>query len=428
METNINQMKVSVYGPLNAFEKNPLLSKGRVRIFYKGLNRNLTYIDETFAEKLIASLPYTPVSGIWDDDKGDFGGHGKDREAGRIYGLVPENPNVAWELHNDEDGVERLYCCADVVLFTSRYEHAADIVGKSQSMELYRKTLKGDWEVIDGTYCYKFTEGGFIGLQVLGDDTEPCFEGAAFYSYAKSLKEMVDLLKNYTNGSDIMDPVVEPVTEPVTEPTDPVVEPTEPVTEPTEPVAEPTDPVVEPATEPTEPVIEPTTEPTEPADPAAEPTEPVDKNAEKFEAIEAKFCTLSKENATLKGEVESLKAQFSEFLSKLGEKDVTISSLQQELEELQKFKCKADKQKKYSIVDKYSMLSTEIIDEFKSKIDEYSFDSLETALKIAYFDANENSIFENNPSTNHYTATHIDDDATSGAARLINKHKNNGGK
>ena len=61
-----NVFEVSIYGNLTPFEKNPLLSLARVRIFYKGLNRNRTFITDEFAEKLITSLPYTPVSGIWD--------------------------------------------------------------------------------------------------------------------------------------------------------------------------------------------------------------------------------------------------------------------------------------------------------------------------------------------------------------------------
>ncbi len=44
-----------------------VLSKRRVRIFYKYENRNLTYITDDFAEELISSLPYTPVKGIYED-------------------------------------------------------------------------------------------------------------------------------------------------------------------------------------------------------------------------------------------------------------------------------------------------------------------------------------------------------------------------
>ena len=40
---------------------NEVLSKARARIFYKYLNRNSTYITDEFADKLLKSIPYSPV-------------------------------------------------------------------------------------------------------------------------------------------------------------------------------------------------------------------------------------------------------------------------------------------------------------------------------------------------------------------------------
>ena len=79
----INTFQVSIYDNLTPFEKNPLLSLARVRIFYKGLNRNRTFITETFAEILLNSLPYTPISAIRNDEGDDFTDHGKNREEGK---------------------------------------------------------------------------------------------------------------------------------------------------------------------------------------------------------------------------------------------------------------------------------------------------------------------------------------------------------
>ena len=56
----------------------PEISKARLRIFYKGFNRNQGYITDEFAEKLLSSLPYTPVVGIFNDLVKDFGGHNQD--------------------------------------------------------------------------------------------------------------------------------------------------------------------------------------------------------------------------------------------------------------------------------------------------------------------------------------------------------------
>lgn len=192
---NLATFSLSIYGDVVGY--NEVLSKARCRIFYTGANRNGTFITEEFAEKLVSTLPYVPVKGIYDSMKDDFTDHGRERYEGRIYGIVPENPNFAWETHLDVDGVERTYACADVYLFTGLYKQEAfDIIGKSQSMELYIDSIEGEWQFIDGKKYFVFTEGRFLGLQTLGEDYEPCFEGASFYSLLDSVKSLMTDLEN----------------------------------------------------------------------------------------------------------------------------------------------------------------------------------------------------------------------------------------
>lgn len=195
---NLTTFSLSIYGDITSY--NEVLSKARCRIFYTGPNRNGTYITEEFAEKLVSTLPYVPVKGIYDTMKDDFTDHGRERYEGRIYGIVPENPNFAWEKHLDIDGVERTYACTDVFLFTGLYKQEAfDIVQKSQSMELYADSIEGEWQFINGKRFFVFTNGRFLGLQALGEDYEPCFEGAAFYTLVDSVKTlMTDLEKTDT--------------------------------------------------------------------------------------------------------------------------------------------------------------------------------------------------------------------------------------
>ena len=172
---------LSLYGNITAYNKT--LSLARCRIFYKGGNRNGTYITDEFAEKLIASLPYAPVKGIYDSMAEDFTDHGTQSYQGRIYGVVPVDNHFAWEKHFDKDGIEREYACTDVLLYTAIYQkEALDIVECAQSMELYVDSIDGDWKFIDGKKYFVFTEGCFLGLQALGEDFEPCFEGAGFYT------------------------------------------------------------------------------------------------------------------------------------------------------------------------------------------------------------------------------------------------------
>ena len=191
---NLTTFSLSIYGDITNY--NEVLSKARCRIFYTGPNRNGTYITEEFAEKLVSTLPYVPVKGIYDTMKDDFTDHGRERYEGRIYGIVPENPNFAWEKHLDIDGVERTYACTDVFLFTGLYKQEAfDIVQKSQSMELYADSIEGEWQFINGKRYFVFTSGRFLGLQALGEDYEPCFEGAAFYTLVDSVKTLIEDLE-----------------------------------------------------------------------------------------------------------------------------------------------------------------------------------------------------------------------------------------
>lgn len=181
------EFPVSVYGKLEKY--NDVLSKGRCRIFYKYGNRNGTYITDEFSEKLLSTIAYAPVKGIYEYD--DFTDHGVRRSEGRIYGIVPENPHLQWEEHEDEDGIVRTYACVDVLIFTALYKEASDIIGKAQSMELYEPSLQYHREIIHGQQYIVFDEGCFLGLQVLGKDVEPCFEGAAFFQLQENIEEVV---------------------------------------------------------------------------------------------------------------------------------------------------------------------------------------------------------------------------------------------
>ncbi len=199
MANSINYaFPITLYGSLE--EYNQVLSKGRCRIFYKGGNRNRTYITEEFAEQLISTLPYTPVKGIYDGTADDYTDHGRQRYEGKIYGIVPENPNFAWETNVDADGVMREYACVDVLLFTSIYKEASEIVGQAQSMELYAPSIEGTWKYIEGKKYFVFTEGCFLGLQVLGKDVEPCFEGASFYT---NQQDMITVIQNILDKLEI---------------------------------------------------------------------------------------------------------------------------------------------------------------------------------------------------------------------------------
>ena len=157
------KLDVSIYGQITKLTET--LSKCRVRIFYKGMNRNRTYISDDFANQLISSLPYAPIKGIFSYTDVDYEDHGQDNTDGRVYGIIPENPNFAWEKHLDDDGIEREYATADVILFTGLYPEANLIPGKSQSMEIFKDTMDGEWRIYEDGKPYFYFNIVLVLLQ-----------------------------------------------------------------------------------------------------------------------------------------------------------------------------------------------------------------------------------------------------------------------
>jgi hypothetical protein len=113
--------QITIYG--NLVKINDTISQARARIFYKGGNRNGTYITEEFAQKLIGTLPYTPGKGIWDSTNNDFLDHGQSRDQGKIYGVVPDEAreDFRWKDFEDEDGITRTYATVNIYLYTGIY-------------------------------------------------------------------------------------------------------------------------------------------------------------------------------------------------------------------------------------------------------------------------------------------------------------------
>lgn len=362
----------TVYGnlvPLN----NSALSKARLKIFYKGMNRNGSYINEEIAEKLISTLPGTPVVGYYDSDKDDFLGH-VSPESNRAYGFVPEEMNFKWEMFLDPDGVYRTYACTDIILWTGRYPIASKIVGKSHSMELNPDTVEGEWVEHDDEYCFEFTNAEFFGLCVLGEEYEPCFEGSSFYelhqqennaSISKDLKEMFSLYKstidsaeeNPTGGQEMEDEELKPQDLD----NDSVKE---------EEVKEQEEEVKEEENKPseTEEVKDESSEEGE-----EEETDEEEKEEEQEEPEQEEEKEEESEETDEPEEEEEEGEEEVDFNSALAEKDKTIATLEAELKELREYKKAKVNEEKEEVLNAYSnKLTEEEIADFRNKIEDYS--------------------------------------------------------
>ena len=408
---------VQVYGDLVPYSNT--ISKARVRIFYRGLNRNYSYISDEFADKLISSLPYTPVKAIYDEDANDFTDHGNGAKSlSKAYGVVPENGNGAWERHIDNDGVERTYYCTDVLLWTTLYENAKKIPGKCQSMELDEHSIKGEWTVFDnGSYGFKFTEGCFLGLQVLGsiegEKVEPCFEGSAFYTLKEQFSEIIDIAKNYNLKKEDASMEDNKVTTNASLETEATVE---------SQVAE--NSVIEEST------VEPTIEATETTTEATVETsiETTDIGAEIISTAPESYTEKTEEVQTV--DYETKYTELTERHNELNKKFVELSDkfsvltdefnhLKIERDNLKEYKDNAEKAEKENIIAKYSVTLPEtVLAEYKNKMAEYSALELDKEL---CFEAHKNDNLE--PQTANFTYKNNEFEEMSALEKCLSNYK-----
>ena len=356
----------TVYGNLTPLN-NSAFSKARLKIFYKGLNRNGSYITDEVAEKLLSTLPGTPIVGSFSGEKDDFEGHMPwSPEELKAYGFVPQDMNFNWEMSLDPDGVYRTYACTDIILWTGRYPIASRIVGKSHSMELNPDTVQGEW-IDDGEdFYFQFTNAEFFGLCILGDDYEPCFEGSSFYelhkneekpNFSKEVKEMFTLYKNeldiaYKNqtGGQEMEEESKPVEEEV------IDTPAEEVETPEEEIPS-NEEDNKPSEEETKPEEEDNDEGAEEEPEAEEPETEEEEGSEEEESDE---------------EPEDNGEEKPDLNSQLAAKDEEIASLKAQLEELNSYKAAKVLEEKEKVLETYSSkLSDEEVAEFKNKIDDF---------------------------------------------------------
>lgn len=455
--SNIPQnFPITLFDSASSEKVSDTITRKRVAIFYKGENRNGAYISDEFAEKLIKTLPYAPIKGIYDADSEDFKDHGTQRTQGRVYGVVPENPNFAWENHEDEDGVEREYACADVYLFTALYKEAGDIAGKGQSMELYGPSIKGSWVTIDGKSLYKYTDACFLGLQVLGDNVIPCFEGASFfslqeqqiYSLFTALLEKIESIggKKVENENTLVFSLSdnqkqnaifkalnpEKVRYYVFDTYDDYALVFDFETEKTYKVGytKNEDDTVSVSAEMEEVYMEYVTKDEKKSLDSLRSRGTFSAIVSILEANETKINELSADIETKTGELstlttdkENLTATIEGLNTQIEQFNATISEKDEQIAALQTFKDSAMRAEKEAVIAKYSKkLSAETLAAFTDKIDSYTLIDLRKDLALTLVESNEGLFtLENGDSTPGYVPTEED---ASGLTAILAKYKN----
>lgn len=222
---------------------NPGISKCEVKVFYLGKNRNGSFINKNTAIQMANSLPGTPIVGAYRKDIQDFGDHGHvvHIENGEVqfscktvpYGFVAPDARCWFKKFDDIDEfgnvTTREYLMTTGYLWTDQYPEIAECIagGKGQSMELDPETMDGHWATDnnDGIEFFIINDAIFSKLCVLGDDVEPCFEGASViapeisknfaknedfaHSLYKMMKELSYALQNNEGGSGMPEETAE---------------------------------------------------------------------------------------------------------------------------------------------------------------------------------------------------------------------------
>ena len=203
---------------LQPLDVNPFMSACEIKVFYVGKNRNGTFISKEAAEEMSKTLRGAPIVGYFKQENQDFRDHGqqmiwdsqgiKFNVLTRPYGFVDPNAHVWFQKFNDTDEfgntVERQYLMTTGYLWTGQYEEAKMALedGKPQSMQLDDQSVNGHWaeDAKSGLEFFIINDAIFSKLCILGDDIEPCFEGASITkpSISNTFSKTVDNNFKYT--------------------------------------------------------------------------------------------------------------------------------------------------------------------------------------------------------------------------------------
>ena len=454
---------------------NPLISKCEVKVLYTGKNRNRSFISKEVATKMANSLPGTPIVGQYFYQTGDFGDHGDeelviDDKGVRFikstvpYGFVATDAKVWWQNFVDKDGVEREYLLTEGYLWTGRYPDCKRIIekGNHQSMELDRDSLMGEWSKISGEWSkfendeheyFIINDATFSALCILGEEVEPCFEGAnitkkggIMYSLDRDefkekmldfMADLKDALNNlgYEGGKQVENlnspiiktpvvetPEVETIVEPIVEETvvEEVVETLEAVEEAEVEVAE--------VEESSEEVEEEFAKKKKEDEADKEDSNSEDKKESDSEEKEEEDDEKKKKNYSLEEVVEyqELLTKYAELEGQFNAITEELNSIKPEYNKLKEKAIEAEENAKEDMINSFYMLSEEDKAEVRANKANFSLEDIEAKLSVicvrkkVNFDLEESSKNEDNTET-PITTFNVEDshDATPAWLRAV---------
>ena len=401
---------------------NPGISKCEIKVMYLGKNRNGSFIDKNAAIQMANSLPATPIVAAYNEDKEDFGDHGEvlHIEDGEIkfscktvpYGFVAPDAEVWFQKFDDTnefgETTTREYLMTTGYLWTGQYPELDKCINQGQGQSMEIDDVDGHWtKDSNDIEFFIINDAIFTKLCILGDDVEPCFEGASVtspevsehFSYNKefshTLFAMMNELKSaLTKGGSMPKENVESVE----------VEPTAAVEEEA--------PVVEEFAEDVE-----TNEDVESSEDSAEETfaeegkkkedDSDDSDDESDDSDDSDDDDEYKKKPGKKCELENQVSELSEQLQELTDK---FTALEAEAEELRKFKAERIDADKDAMIAKYHMLSDEDKAEIIADKDKFTLSEIESKLALLYVQKNVNFDEEEEIDSTPLTTFSLDDE------------------
>ena len=413
---------------INVTPINPLISKVQIKVCYVSdkPNRNGSVITKEVATEMANTLPGSPIVGFYNEATGDFEEHNRVidisngkfeiKDTTRPYGFVDLNAKVWFQKFLDDNYYEREYLMTEGYLWTGQYPEAQRVIdeGNNQSMELSEKFLDASWSKVGNgdTEFFIINEAVISKLCILGEDCEPCFEGANItapkieFSLGDSfkeqlfsmMKELTEFLKeggsqmsteNIVNTEEVVEEVVEVENEAET---------------------------VEVETEEQVETEQLTTEENE---------EQVEEEVEEQQEEEAATYSLDEipEYVQLQADYNDLQARFAAL-------EETNATLAQQNSELVEFKLAAERKDKKAMIDSFYMLSDDDKKEVNENLDKYSLDEIESKLSVicvrnrVSFSLEEETPVEQ-PTTYNLNSSSFDDDAIPAWVKAVKSVENN---
>lgn len=371
---------------INIREENPNISYCQIKVLYVGDNRNHTNISKEVAWKMGSKLPGSPIVGYYNFDSQDFEEHNRDiqiKDNGtfalidmtRPYGYIDSQAKVWFQKFQDADGVIREYLMTEGQIWTGIYPESQRIIekGNNQSMELGK--VQGSWTGSNNSNerFFIINEAVIDKLCILGENFEPCFEGAQIMSEF-ALGQITQLRQNiYT----LLDNIKGGLANQMAENKNLNNEPENQIVEPDNSYAKNKD------NEEPEKNQDQNKTTNEPDD--SKKNQKSEDNSEQENKDENEDKKKKEYNLSEISEYVELKAKYDNLATDFAALKKTNEDLTAEIKPLRDFKLQADRKSKEDIISKFFMLSDEDKKDVSENIDKYSLEDIESKLSVIAF-------------------------------------------